>query len=83
MPPKSLQLNPHCLFSRYQLSQQSHFCFLKGINVEGDFILGINSEFYDFKESFNPIAYGILPLSHLLGWDFYPTPQKAMLKSIH
>ena len=28
----------------------------------------------------NPIAYGILPLSQLRGWDFYPTPQKTMLK---
>ena len=29
---------------------------------------------------FNPIAYGILRLSQLQGWDFYPTPQKTMLK---
>ena len=28
----------------------------------------------------NPIAYGILRLSQLQGWDFYPTPQKTMLK---
>ena len=28
---------------------------------------------------FNPIAYGILRLSQLRG-DFYPTPQKTMLK---
>ena len=28
----------------------------------------------------NPIAYGILRLSQLRGWDFYPTPQKTMLK---
>ena len=31
--------------------------------------------------TFNPIAYGILRLSQLRGWDFYPTPQKTMLKS--
>ena len=30
--------------------------------------------------SVNPIAYGILRLSQLRGWDFYPTPQKTMLK---
>ena len=29
---------------------------------------------------FNPIAYGILRLSQLRGWDFYPTPQRTMLK---
>ena len=29
---------------------------------------------------FNPIAYSILRLSQLWGWDFYPTPQKTMLK---
>ena len=28
----------------------------------------------------NPIAHGILRLSQLWGWDFYPTPQKTMLK---
>ena len=27
----------------------------------------------------NPIAYGILRLSQLRGWDFYPTPQKTIL----
>ena len=31
----------------------------------------------------NPIAYGILRLSQLRGWDFYPTPQKTMLKLFH
>ena len=29
---------------------------------------------------FNPIAYGILRLSQLRGWDFSPTPQITMLK---
>ena len=28
----------------------------------------------------NPIAYSILRLSQLRGWDFYPTPQRTMLK---
>ena len=28
----------------------------------------------------NPIAYGILLLSQLRGWDIYPTSQKKMLK---
>ena len=28
----------------------------------------------------NPIAYSILLLSQPRGWDFYPTPQKTMLK---
>ena len=32
------------------------------------------------QESLNPIAYGILRLSQLRGGDFYPTPQKTMLK---
>ena len=30
--------------------------------------------------SFIPIASGILRLSQLRMWDFYPTPQKTMLK---
>ena len=29
---------------------------------------------------FNPIAYGILRLSQLRGWDFDSTPHKTMLK---
>ena len=32
------------------------------------------------KEELNSIAYCILRLSQLRGWDFYPTPQKTMLK---
>ena len=32
------------------------------------------------KGTVNPIAYGILRLSQLRGWDFCPTPQKTMLK---
>ena len=32
------------------------------------------------KVKFNPIAYGILQLSQLWGWDFYPIPLKTMLK---
>ena len=33
---------------------------------------------WDFSK-FNPIAYGILRLCQIQGWDFYPTPQKKML----
>ena len=32
----------------------------------------------DQVKHFNPIAYGILRLSQLRGWDFYPTPQKTI-----
>ena len=32
---------------------------------------------YDFHYNYiNPIAYGILRLSQLRGWDFYPHPRK-------
>ena len=34
----------------------------------------------DTMNLLNPIAYGILQLSQLQGGDFYPTPQKTMLK---
>ena len=36
---------------------------------------------YSLDHYFNPIAYGNLRLSQLrAGADFYPTPQKTMLK---
>ena len=40
-------------FSRQQLFQQSDSFFLNNTNVVGDFISGINSQFYNCKESFN------------------------------
>ena len=40
-------------FSRHRLSGQFDWSFLNSINVVGDFILDINSQFYNYKESFD------------------------------
>ena len=39
-----------------------------------------NSEFVSEELILNPIAYGVLQLCQLWGWNFYPKPQNTMLR---
>ena len=39
------------LFQTSDVLQQFHFCFLNSTNNVVDFILGINSQYYDYIES--------------------------------
>ena len=45
--------------------------------VDNSYMINVLSK---IMEHLNPIPYGILRLSQLRRWDFYPTPQKTMLK---